>query len=159
MHNIEAVRALSALGHETRLSIFRALVQAGPEGLAAGDIARMLDLAPNALSFHLKDLTHAGLTESRQNGRFVIYSVVYPAMTGLLDYLTENCCGGVDCTVATPPPPPVLARVHGEISGTALHRARFGSETQERPHPGSASMGPRRRRSTRSLRQKFPLAL
>jgi len=104
MHNIEAARALSALGHETRLSIFRALVQAGPEGLAAGDIARMLDLAPNALSFHLKDLTHAGLTESRQNGRFVIYSVVYPAMTGLLDYLTENCCGGVDCTVATPPP-------------------------------------------------------
>ena len=103
MQNIEAARALSALGHETRLSIFRALVQAGPEGLAAGDIARMLDLAPNALSFHLKDLTYAGLTESRQSGRFVIYSAVYPAMTGLLDYLTENCCGGVDCTAATTP--------------------------------------------------------
>lgn len=100
---MEAARALSALGHETRLAIFRALVQAGPEGLAAGDIARMLDLAPNALSFHLKDLTYAGLTESRQSGRFVIYSAVYPAMTGLLDYLTENCCGGVDCTTATMP--------------------------------------------------------
>jgi ArsR family transcriptional regulator len=100
MQNIEAARALSALGHETRLTIFRTLVQAGPEGLAAGDIARMLDLAPNALSFHLKDLTHAGLTESRQSGRFVIYSAVYPVMTGLVDYLTENCCGGVDCSTA-----------------------------------------------------------
>ena len=98
---MKAARALSALGHETRLAIFRVLVQAGPEGLAAGDIGRMLDLAPNALSFHLKDLTHAGLTESRQSGRYVIYSAIYPAMAGLIDYLTENCCGGVDCTVAT----------------------------------------------------------
>ena len=97
---MEAARALSALGHETRLAIFRALVQAGPEGLAAGDIARLLDLAPNALSFHLKDLNYAGLTESRQSGRFVIYSAVFPAMTGLVAYLTENCCGGADCTVA-----------------------------------------------------------
>ena len=103
MENIEAARALSALGHETRLSIFRTLVQAGPEGLAAGDIARMLDLAPNALSFHLKDLTYAGLTESRQSGRFVIYSAIYPAMTSLLDYLTDNCCGGANCTVTAQP--------------------------------------------------------
>jgi DNA-binding transcriptional ArsR family regulator len=102
MKNMEAARALSALGHETRLSIFRALVQAGPDGMAAGDIARRLDLAPNALSFHLKDLTHAGLAESRQSGRFVIYSAVFLAMTGLVDYLSENCCGGADCAV-TPP--------------------------------------------------------
>lgn len=99
-----AARALSALGHETRLAIFRALVQAGPEGMAAGDIARLLDLAPNALSFHLKDLTHAGLTESRQSGRFVIYSAVFPVMTGLVAYLTENCCGGADCAVPSPSP-------------------------------------------------------
>ena len=100
MKSMEAARALSALGHETRLAIFRALVQAGPEGLPAGDIARLLDLAPNALSFHLKDLNYAGLTDSRQSGRFVIYSAVFPAMTGLVAYLTENCCGGADCTVA-----------------------------------------------------------
>ena len=129
MQNMEAVRALSALGHETRLAIFRALVQAGPEGLAAGDIARMLDLAPNALSFHLKDLTHAGLTESRQSGRFVIYSAVYPAMTSLLDYLTENCCGGVDCSAATTP--------SGERRGGG--RSRTVAPTTRRRSSGSTS--------------------
>ncbi len=97
MNNAEAARGLSALGHESRLMIFRALVQAGPEGLAAGEISRRLDLAPNALTFHLKELTSAGLTESRQSGRFVIYSAVFPAITGLVGYLTENCCGGADC--------------------------------------------------------------
>jgi ArsR family transcriptional regulator len=95
----EAVRALSALGNESRLAIFRFLVQAGPEGLAAGEIARRLDLAPNALTFHLKDLTNAGLAESRQSGRFVIYSAVFPAMAGLIGYLTENCCGGIECDI------------------------------------------------------------
>lgn len=94
---MEAARALSALGHGTRLAIFRPLVQAGPGGMAAGVIARLLGLAPNALPFHLKDLTHAGLTESRQSGCHVIYSAVFPAMTGLVAYLTENCCGGEDC--------------------------------------------------------------
>ena len=93
MKNTEAAHALSALGHESRLAIFRVLVQAGPEGLAAGKIARRLDLAPNALTFHLKELTGAGLAESRQSGRFVIYSAVFPAMAGLVGYLTENCCG------------------------------------------------------------------
>lgn len=98
MKNTEAAQALSALGHETRLAVFRVLVQAGPEGLPAGEIGRMLDLAPNALSFHLKDLTYAGLAGSRQSGRFVIYSAVFPAIVGLVKYLTENCCGGADCS-------------------------------------------------------------
>lgn len=125
MQNIEAARALSALGHETRLTIFRTLVQAGPDGLAAGDIARMLDIAPNALSFHLKDLTHAGLTQSRQSGRFVIYSAVYPAMTGLVDYLTENCCGGVDCSAA--------ATLSGERHGRGDGRTVVASSSRRSP--------------------------
>lgn len=103
MNNVEAVRALSALGHASRLAIFRVLVQAGPEGLAAGEISRRLDLAPNALTFHLKELANAGLAESRQSGRFVIYSSVFPAMAGLIGYLTENCCGGAECGLPTAP--------------------------------------------------------
>ena len=117
---MEAARALSALGHETRLAIFRALVQAGPDGMAAGDIARRLSLAPNALSFHLKDLTHAGLAESRQAGRFVIYSAVFPAMTGLVDYLTENCCGGADCAVT----PSARSKVAGSGSRNSKNRSK-----------------------------------
>ncbi len=91
---MDAARTLSALGHETRLSIFRLLVQAGPGGAAAGDIARALDLAPNALSFHLKDLAFAGLVSSRAAGRYVIYSANFESMNDVVAYLTENCCGG-----------------------------------------------------------------
>lgn len=98
---MDAARALSALGHETRLSIFRLLVQAGPAGLAAGDIARALELAPNALSFHLKDLAFAGLVSSRNVGRYVIYGANFPSMNDLIGFLTENCCGGAGCE--TPP--------------------------------------------------------
>ena len=123
MNNMEAARALSALGHETRLAIYRTLVQAGPEGMAAGDIARRLDIAPNALSFHLKDLTYVRLTESRQSGRFVIYSAVFPVMTGLVGYLTENCCGGADCAV-----PPAARGAHraaqGQLPRTASARRK-----------------------------------
>jgi ArsR family transcriptional regulator, arsenate/arsenite/antimonite-responsive transcriptional repressor len=108
MEHMNAVRALSALGHESRLAIFRLLVQAGPEGMAAGAIARQLDLAPSALTFHLKDLTHADLVESRASGRYVIYSALYSAMTALVSYLTENCCSGVPC----------------DASGTSLQRRR-----------------------------------
>ena len=81
---MEAARALSALGHKTRLAIFRILVQAGLRGVAAGDIARELDLAPNALSFHLKDLAHAGLIASRQEGRYLIYSANFPSMNAVV---------------------------------------------------------------------------
>lgn len=97
MNTKEVVAALSAIAQESRLSIFRLLVQAGPEGIAATKIAEQLDIAPSSLSFHLKELTHARLITSRNEGRFVIYSADIAVMNGLIGYLTENCCGGVLC--------------------------------------------------------------
>lgn len=89
--------ALGALAQESRLKIFRLLVQAGPEGMAAGSIGGELDLPPATLSFHLAGLTRAGLLKSRQQGRFVIYSADFQRMDALVGYLTENCCGGKAC--------------------------------------------------------------
>src|SRR4051812_16020619 len=89
-----AVRALSALAQAVRLRIFRALVVAGKDGLSAGVLATMLDIAPSGLSFHLKELSHARLVDARQDGRFVIYTARYADMNALLAYLTENCCQG-----------------------------------------------------------------
>jgi DNA-binding transcriptional ArsR family regulator len=100
MEATQAVQALSALAQESRLAIFRLLVQAGPAGLAAGAIGEKLDLAPATLSFHLAGLTRAGLAQSRQDGRFVIYSASFENMNGLLAFLTENCCGGAACAPA-----------------------------------------------------------
>ena len=94
------VRALGALAHESRLAIFRALVVAGPEGLAAGDIAQQLGVSPSSLSFHLKDLSHAGLVDARQDGRFIFYSANFNAMSGLIGFLTENCCEGRTCSMS-----------------------------------------------------------
>ena len=94
----EAVTALAALAQSSRLAIFRILVQAGPAGLPAGRIAELAGIAPSSLSFHLKELSHAGLAGSRQAGRFVIYTARYEAMNGLLDFLASNCCGGNPCT-------------------------------------------------------------
>ncbi|GAB7523123.1 ArsR/SmtB family transcription factor [Paraburkholderia sp. 2C] len=96
------VRALGALAHESRLAIFRALVVAGPDGLPAGEIAQQLGLAPSGLSFHLKDLSHAELVRSRQEGRFVIYTANFDAMTSLIGFLTENCCAGAPCAASNP---------------------------------------------------------
>lgn len=93
----EAVKALAAIGHESRLTIYRLLVQAGPPGLAAGEIAQKAGMAPSSLSFHLKELVHAGLLTSRQAGRFVMYSAQFETMAALLSYLTENCCDGEPC--------------------------------------------------------------
>jgi DNA-binding transcriptional ArsR family regulator len=98
-----AVAALAALAQETRLTIYRLLVEAGPEGLAAGKIGEELDLPPATLSFHLAQLARAGLAKSRQAGRFVIYSADFESMNGLVGYLTENCCGGRACAPATKP--------------------------------------------------------
>ena len=97
----EAVKSLSALAQGSRLAIFRLLVQAGPEGMAAGSIGEKLDLPPATLSFHLAGLTRAGLADSRQDGRFVIYSANFPNMDQLVAYLTENCCGGASCAPAS----------------------------------------------------------
>lgn len=91
--NIEtAVVRLAALAQESRLAVFRLLVQRGPEGLAAGAIAARLKVPQATMSFHLKELSNAGLIKSRQAGRFIYYSPDFRAMRGLVDYLTENCC-------------------------------------------------------------------
>jgi ArsR family transcriptional regulator len=89
-----AVLQLSSIAQEARLEIFRLLVQAGSNGLPAGNIGERLKIPASTLSFHLKELSRAGLINSRQESRFIYYSANYEAMDGLLAYLTENCCGG-----------------------------------------------------------------
>lgn len=97
MNASTTVLALSALAHDARLAVFKLLVQAGPEGLAAGIIATRLEMAPPALSFHLKELTHAGLLVQRPEGRKIHYSANFNSMNALIAYLTENCCQGAAC--------------------------------------------------------------
>jgi ArsR family transcriptional regulator, arsenate/arsenite/antimonite-responsive transcriptional repressor len=97
MKILEAVHTLSSLAHETRLGVFRLLVQAGPEGLAVGQLGDALQVAAPTLSFHLKELAAADLIASRQEGRFIFYRANYQAMNALLAYLTENCCQGDSC--------------------------------------------------------------
>ncbi|RZI93275.1 MAG: ArsR family transcriptional regulator [Variovorax sp.] len=97
MESHQAVRALGAIANESRLAIFRLLVSIGPDGLSAGALAAMLDIAPSALSFHLKDLSSAGLLAARPDGRRIIYSANFSAMNELLGYLTANCCAGEAC--------------------------------------------------------------
>lgn len=93
-----ATTALKALAHETRLRVYRRLVQAGSAGLCVADLAAELDTEANgSFSFHLKELSRAGLIASRQDGRFIYYSADYPAMNELLGYLTEHCCAGLPC--------------------------------------------------------------
>jgi DNA-binding transcriptional ArsR family regulator len=89
-----AVLQLSSIAQEARLDIFRLLVQAGQEGLPAGNIGESLSIPPSTLSFHLKELSRAGLIQSRQVSRFIYYSANYESMNSLLAYLTENCCAG-----------------------------------------------------------------
>ncbi len=105
MESKHAVTALAALAQESRLQVYRLLVQAGPEGIAASEIAEELGVAQNTLSFHLKSLSHAGLVQSRQAGRFIYYSTNYEQMNALLGFLTENCCAGRSCA-----PQPVKAK-------------------------------------------------
>ena len=92
MESSEAVRALGALAQETRLSVYRLLVQAGPTGLAAGEIGAELSVAPATLSFHLKELAGSGLVVARQEGRYIYYAANYARMNDLLGYLSEKCC-------------------------------------------------------------------
>lgn len=94
METLTAAELLAALGHETRLAIFRLLVEAGPAGLNAGAISEKLALAPNTLSFHLSHLSRVGLIRGKQESRFIYYSADYPLMDTLLAFLTHNCCQG-----------------------------------------------------------------
>jgi ArsR family transcriptional regulator len=89
----QAVTALSALGHETRLALFRLLVERGPDGLPAGAIAERLGIPPSSLTFHLQHLHRAGLVTQRRRHRQLIYAADFAAMNGLVLYLTDNCCG------------------------------------------------------------------
>jgi ArsR family transcriptional regulator, arsenate/arsenite/antimonite-responsive transcriptional repressor len=101
METTDAVAALAALAQDNRLDVFRLLVQAGPEGLAAGAIAERLALAPNTLSFHFDRLRQAGLVTVTREGRSLIYAARFETMNDLLAYLTENCCGG-DASACAP---------------------------------------------------------
>jgi Predicted transcriptional regulators len=97
MDSKTTVRSLAALAQESRLEVFRLLVQAGPEGLAAGKIAAQLDIPASTLSFHVKELSQAGLVVARQDGRYIYYAADFRAMNELITFLGENCCGGRAC--------------------------------------------------------------
>ena len=101
MESNQVIKALAAIAQDTRLAVFRLLIQSGPAGLSVGKIAEHLTIAPATLSFHLKELSMAGLLTSRQESRFVIYSANFATMNGLIGFLTDNCCGGNLCTPVT----------------------------------------------------------
>src|SRR5271154_6475472 len=116
MENAEAVIALAALAQDNRLDVFRLLVQAGPEGLPAGQVASALALAPNTLTFHFDRLRSAGLVTVRRDGRSMIYAARFETMNTLLAYLTENCCQGAPASCAPikckPTSKPARKKVH-----------------------------------------------
>ncbi|WP_211464857.1 ArsR/SmtB family transcription factor [Collimonas silvisoli] len=98
METKNALSAFAALAQDSRLAVFRLLVQAGPSGMAASKIAEQLEIPPSSLSFHLKELSHADLVVPLQKGRFVIYSVNFETMNALMAFMAENCCGGNPCS-------------------------------------------------------------
>jgi len=123
MDRKRAIAALGALAQETRLELFRLLVTRGPEGLPAGVIAEKLGVIPSSLSFHLQQLLHAGLVTQRRLSRQLIYAAEYGAMTELVAYLTDNCCGrGISCA---PVCDPAETFAEGEPD-EALSRSRHG---------------------------------
>ncbi len=94
METKQALAALAAMAQESRLAVFRLLVQAGKDGLIASKISELLGIPASSLSFHLKELSHANLLTAKQEGRFITYTANYDTMSDLLNYLTENCCAG-----------------------------------------------------------------
>jgi DNA-binding transcriptional ArsR family regulator len=107
-----AVTALAALAQETRLSVFRLLVEAGPEGMSVSSIGEKLGVPPATLSFHLKELSHAGLVVSRQEGRFIYYMADFAQMAALMTFLTRNCCMGM--------PPECLSVMETALKGCCV---------------------------------------
>ncbi|MBV7540555.1 helix-turn-helix transcriptional regulator [Acidovorax sp. sic0104] len=97
MNETAVIQALAALAQELRLRVFRTLVVAGQEGLTPGAISELLGIAPNTLSFHLKELAHANLVSQERQGRNLVYRASYQTMNSLLAYMTENCCQGSAC--------------------------------------------------------------
>ncbi len=102
MNEDDTLRALSALAHPLRLRVFRALVVVGQGGLTPGVMASALDTGATTLSFHLKELIHAGLVSQERDGRNLIYRAAYDRMNALITFLTDNCCAGADCAAAAP---------------------------------------------------------
>ncbi len=102
MEEHDVIRALAALAHPMRLRVFRALVVVGPAGMVPGVMAQALGISSTSLSFHLKELAHAGLVTQERDGRNLIYRAAYDRMNGVLAFLTENCCGGAACAVGVP---------------------------------------------------------
>lgn len=96
----DVVKGLAALAQPVRLQVFRALVVSGPAGLTPGTMAEALDIPPNTLSFHLKELSHAGLVTQERASRHIIYRAAFGRMNALLGYLTENCCAGASCGIS-----------------------------------------------------------
>src|SRR3984885_16325253 len=121
MKTQNAVAALAALAQDNRLDVFRLLVQAGPDGMAAGHVAEKLDLAPNTLTFHFDRLRDAGLVTVRRDGRSMIYAARFETMNGLLAFLTENCCQGASASCA----PAAVCKPEGVVHETPA-RARGG---------------------------------
>ena len=119
MKKPDAVAALAALAQDNRLDIFRLLVQAGPEGMAAGQVAEKLGLAPNTLTFHFDRLRDAGLVTVRRDGRSMIYAARFETMNGLVAFLTENCCQGAAEACA----PAAVCKPKG-VSNEAVSRSR-----------------------------------
>lgn len=107
MRSTYVIRALGALAQEHRLAAFRLLVQAGPEGMAAGALAEALNVPASSMSFHLAQLANAGLVTQRRQSRSIIYSADFAAMSGLMAYLMENCCGGAPCVSPATCAPPI----------------------------------------------------
>src|SRR5271170_7339602 len=119
METSDAVAALAALAQENRLDVFRLLVEAGPDGMAAGQVAERLDLAPNTLTFHFDRLRVAGLVTVRRDGRSMIYAARFETMNGLVSFLTENCCQGLLSGCG----PAVVCKPKG-VSNEAVSRTR-----------------------------------
>jgi len=129
MKTQHALVALSALAQEDRLAAFRLLVEHAPEGLPAGTIAQRLGVPPTTLSFHLKELSHAGLIAAHPQGRFIWYRAELDAMNGLVSYLTEHCCGASGaCDPACAPP--------GTQARTGARRLSTPGATRDAPSPG-----------------------
>ena len=110
MNAKQVVVALGAIAHDHRLAVYRLLVEKGPQGLAAGEIAQTLAMPPSSLTFHLQQMQRAGLLTQRRLGRQLIYAADFAAMNDLVGYLTENCCGGAPCAPACVPSPPITSR-------------------------------------------------
>lgn len=128
MEKKAVLSALTALSQETRLDIFRLLVQAGPDGRSAGAIAEALGVAPATLSFHLSNLSHAGLIVQRRESRSLIYSADYDRMNAVLGFLSENCCGL-----------PVNAGACGPVCAPSPQAANSGAaNNEETSHEASA---------------------